>query len=100
MVTPEGLEGGYLALAKAIEALEKHCYPKVTVLGEPQLGKRNLYPTLSTKTSGDEVRLMMNVISWSDGTKSLIDIAEACQTAVWNLYPIVDTLSQHGLLTF
>lgn len=98
VVTPEGLEGGYIALKFAIEALEKNCYPKVTILCEPQLGKRGLYPTLSTKTSGEEVRLMMDLITWSDGTQSLIDIAEKCNVPVWSLYPTLDTLLAHDLL--
>nr|HEN5518479.1 DUF4910 domain-containing protein [Legionella pneumophila] len=98
VVTPTGLEGGYNALKLAIEALEWNCYPKITVLGEPQLGKRGLYPTLSTKTSGQEVQLMMDFISWSDGVSSLIEIADKCKVPIWNLYPIILKLMEHDLL--
>lgn len=98
VVTPEGLEGGYNALKLAIEAIEKNCYPKVTVYGEPQLGKRGLYPTISMKTSANEVRLMMDLITWSDGTYSLLDIADKCGVPIWDLYPIVDKLVTHNLL--
>lgn len=99
VVTADGLDGGYNALRLAIEAIEKNCYPKVTVLGEPQLSKRGLYPTLSTKTSANEVRLMMDLITWSDGTKPLITIAEECGVPIWELYPIVDRLLEHNLLS-
>lgn len=99
VVTAEGLEGGYNALKCAIEALEENTYPKVNVFCEPQLGKRGLYPTLSTKSSGAEVRLMMNLITWSDGSKSLLEIAELCDAPVWALYPIVNKLAEHRLLT-
>jgi len=98
VVTSEGLDGGYQALWKAIEALEKNCFPKIAVLCEPQLGKRGLYPTLSTKTSGAEVKLMMDLITWSDGTRSLIDMAEICKAPVWDLYPIIESLSKHQLI--
>lgn len=98
VVTPAGLEGGYTALMRAIEAIENNSYPRVTVLGEPQLGKRGLYPTLSTKTSGAEVRLMMDLITWSDGSKSLLEIAEACNSPIWDLYPIVARLVEHKLI--
>lgn len=37
LVTPMGLELGFMAFRKAIEALEINCIPKVTVLGEPCL---------------------------------------------------------------
>ena len=98
VVTPEGLYGGYKALQLAIEAVEKNCHPKMTVLGEPQLGKRGLYPTLSTKASGLEVKLMMDLITWSDGSKCLIEIAEECDVPVWELYPIIDKLLLHNLI--
>lgn len=98
VVTAEGLDGGFNAIWNAIEALERNVYPKVKVLCEPQLGKRGLYPTLSTKASGAEVRLMMDLITWSDGTRSLIEIAELCCSPVWELYPIVDKLSSHNLM--
>jgi aminopeptidase-like protein len=99
VVTPRGLEGGYNALKRAIEAIELNYYPRVEVLGEPQLGRRGLYPTLSTKTSGLEARVMMDLITWSDGTKSLLDIAELCDVPIWELYPIVDKLVEHDLMS-
>jgi len=98
VVTAEGLYGGFNAIWNAIEALERNVYPKVKVLCEPQLGKRGLYPTLSIKASAAEVRLMMDLITWSDGTRSLIEIAELCSSPVWELYPIVDKLSSHNLM--
>ena len=98
VVTPEGLSGSYYALTRALEALERNLYSRVTVLGEPQLGKRGLYPTLSTKSSGAEVRLMMNLITWSDGSRSLLEIAELCSVPIWDLYILVDNLVKHRLL--
>jgi aminopeptidase-like protein len=99
VVTPEGLEGGYTALKLALEILEENRYPKVNFFCVPQLGKRGLYPTLSTKTSGIEVVLMLDVISWSDGSKSILDIAEICEVPVWEIYPIINRLTEHKILT-
>ena len=79
VVTPKGLDGGYWALRRALEAIEKNKKYRVTVLCEPQMGKRGLYPTLSTKKSGEEVRLMMDLISFCDGTVSLLEIAESLE---------------------
>lgn len=98
VVTPSGLYGGYTAIKRAIETFESNAYPKINILGEPQLGKRGLYPTLSTKSSGTEVKLMMDLITWSDGTKSILEIAEICEVPVWELYPIIKILSAHELL--
>lgn len=98
VVTPAGLEGGFQALRRAIEGIERNCYPKVSVLGEPQLGKRGLYPTLSTKETGQQVQVMMDFLTWSDGSRSLLDIAELCNVPIWDLYPHLDIFTANGLV--
>jgi len=98
VVTPTGLDGGYWSIRKAIEAIERNRKYRVSVLGEPQMGKRGLYPTLSTKKSGEEVRLMMNLISLCDGENTLLEIAETLNTAIWDLYELIDKLLEHKLL--
>ena len=98
VVTAKGLKGGFNALKKSIEVIEQNAYFKTTVLCEPQLGKRGLYPTLSTKASYSEVRTMMNLISYCDGTKSLLEIADLINDPFWSLVPIVNKLTEHGLL--
>ena len=62
------------------------------------MGKRGLYPTLSTKSSNDEVDLMMNFISMCDGKKSLIEIADILNMPIWDLYKLVDELESHKLI--
>ena len=98
-VTPIGLEGGFQAVKKALEAIEINCKPLVTVLGEPQLGKRGLYPLLSTTNpKGAMLKNMMNLIAYSDGTNSLIDIAEIIEVPIWEIVPIFNQLIKEGLL--
>jgi aminopeptidase-like protein len=98
VVTPSGLDGGYWAIRRAIEALERNKNYKISVLCEPQMGRRGLYPTLSTKKSGEDVRLMMDFISLCDGKTSLLNIAEKLNTPIWNLYDLCDKLKEHKLL--
>ena len=98
LISQSGLQGGLNALIKSIEAIEKNCFPTAMVLGEPQLGKRGLYPEISTKESTDAVRSMMDLLAYSDGTKDLVEIAEAINVPVWELYEIVEVLVKHGLL--
>src|SRR5208283_4544198 len=71
-VTASGLAGGFLVYRRILECLESNCYPKATVLCEPQLGKRGLYPTLSNKNSATEVRAMINLLAYPDGSLSLL----------------------------
>ncbi len=98
VVTPEGLQGGYEALRRALETLEKNITPRVKVYGEPQLGKRGLYPTLSTKKSRQQVRVMMDLITWSDGEHTLLEIAEKIHTPIWDLYEILEKLVLNDLI--
>jgi len=99
LISPAGLRGGLNAFIKAIEAIEFNCFPKVQVLGEPQLGKRGLYPETSTKESTDAVRTMMDFITYADGKIDLLEIAEKINVPVWDLYEIVEKLVQHGLIS-
>ena len=99
MVTPSGLEGAHTALKKAIEVIEQNVYPKTTVLGEPQLGRRGLYPTLSTKKYSKKNHIMMNLISYCDGKNSLLEIADFIDEPFWDLVSIVEKLKENGLLS-
>jgi len=99
VVTPKGLDGGYWALRRAIELIEKNSIYKVNTLCEPQLGKRGLYPTLSTKNSASEVKTMMNLLSFCDGEHSLIDIAEKINLPAWDLYELIEKLVSHDLIS-
>lgn len=98
VITPCGLQGGYNALQQAIEAIENNIRPKVSVFCEPQLGKRGLYPTLSTTESGDQVRTMMDLISYCDGEHDLLEIAEMIGEPIAKLVAILKPLTTHGLI--
>ena len=98
MVTAEGLNGGYWAIRKALELIEKNKKFKVTVLGEPQLGKRGLYPSVSTKHMDKQVCLMTHFISLCDGNTPLLNIAERLNVPAWDLYNMIDNLLSHNLI--
>jgi aminopeptidase-like protein len=98
LITPNGLGGAFHALQQAITVVERNVYPKAKVLCEPQLGKRGLYPTLSTKESGSTVRAMMNLISYCDGKNSLLEIAEMIDEPMAKLQDILMILQSHGLV--
>lgn len=98
LVTPSGLEGAYQALIRCVECIEANERLCVTVLGEPQLGRRGLYPTLSKKGEDQQLRNMMNLIAYCDGKHSLLEIAEIIGVPVWELIPIVEQLKEEKLL--
>jgi aminopeptidase-like protein len=99
VVTPKGLDGGYWALRRAIELIEKNNIYKANFMCEPHMGRRGLYPTLSTKKSDEQIKLMMNFISLCDGEHSLLDIAEKINLPAWELYELIEKLVAHDLIT-
>ena len=99
LVTPAGLEGSYKAYQDCIELLERNETYRSNVLCEPQLGRRGLYPTLSTKASGASVQNMMDFLAYADGTNDLLKISDTIQVPPWELYPIIEKLMSAGLLS-
>lgn len=98
VVTPQGLAESFALYQRMIELIENDCRPVTRVLGEPQLGRRGLYPSISKKGSTDEVRTMLDLISWADGDHSLVDIADRCEVPAWQLLPLLGTLCDAGVL--
>ena len=62
------------------------------------MGKRGLYPTLSTKKSSEQVSLIMDLLSLCDGKNTLLQIAETLDTPIWDLYELIDKLVENKLL--
>ncbi len=50
LVTLKGITGGFNVAKEAIKIILNNTYPKSNILCEPHMGKRGLYPTLSTKS--------------------------------------------------
>lgn len=74
-VTPKGLQGGFQAIKSAIEVIERNSKIHTKILCEPQLGKRQLYPSLGAKETHNPTREILNVLSLADG-RSLLEIAD------------------------
>ena len=98
LITPKGLQGSYDALNKCIRILEENHTWQVAQPCEPQLGKRGLYPTISTKESGKQVRTMMNILAYADGKHDLLGLAELIGTNAEECIDIINSLAENGLL--
>lgn len=99
LVSAAGFQGSYEVMTEVIDALEHNYNYKVSVICEPQLGKRGLYPTISQKGSYDEVEAMVNFITYADGKNDLIDISDRIHVKIQDLLPIIRKLMDNGLLT-
>lgn len=97
-VTPAGLQGGFSVLRDCIELLERNRVYQATCLGEPQLGRRGLFPTVGTKDTHRMVADLINFLAYADGTHDLMDICNILRVPAWRLYPVVDSLLTEGLI--
>jgi aminopeptidase-like protein len=92
LISPSGLAGGLSMLIQAVDILETNNTFKLTVKGEPQLGKRGLYPNTSTIASGATVRNLMNVVSYLDGELDILEISGVCGVSYKEAVSLIDKL--------
>ena len=98
LISPSGFQGAYNIMRQCIIALEYNDKYKINCLGEPQLGRRGLYPNVSRKGNYNEVMSMMNFIAYADGRNDLIDISNIIGVPVRELIPILENLTKANLL--
>lgn len=98
LISPAGLQGSYDALLKCINILENNYTWRITQPCEPQLGKRGLYPDVSTKESWNIVGTMMNIIAYADGSHDLVSLAELINADAYKCIEIIKPLAENGLL--
>lgn len=98
LISQAGLAGALNVYRRTLQLLEANRVLVAVTPCEPQLGKRGLYPTTSTKTSGEQVRTMMNLLAFADGRSDLLQIAEKIDADAFECATIADKLLAHDLL--
>ena len=100
LVQPQYLEDSYQKLRLIMEVLEGNkVYVNLNPKCEPQLGKRGLYRTLSGQAErGQQEMAMFWALNLSDGTHSLLDIAERADMPFALIKQTADRLEEAGLL--
>jgi len=97
-ISQVGLDGSFRIIKKCLSIFEINEKYLVTIECEPQLGKIGLYPSLSTKNSGFEVKAMMDLLAYADGELDLLGIATIIGVDVIECSRIANMLEQYGLL--
>lgn len=86
-------------------------FENLAPFGEPQLGRRGLYPTMNaaqTRTASADgvadsrwfLNNLLTVLNASDGEQSMLAIAERAGVPLSALRPVVERLETEGLLRF
>lgn len=99
LILPTGLQGAYEVYRDMIEALEYNHRYQIQCFGEPQLGKRGLYPTISQKGGYDAVKSMTDFIAYADGTNDLMDISNIIKVPVERLVTVIEKLQEAKLIS-
>lgn len=97
VISPAGLEGAFIILQSCLQALEANYVYKATMPCEPQLGRRGIKPTLSTKNVVVP-RTLMNVLAYADGQTDLLAISEIIGVDMMECAAAAVRLEQEGLL--
>jgi len=94
------MEESVLQYLKIIEVIEKNeKYINTMPYGEPQLGKRGLYPTLRTKADTDDfLEAMIWILNLANCKHDLIDISQRSKVKINKLLPVIDVLLRDGIL--
>lgn len=98
IIEPLELERSLQKYKLCVDVIENNRVYNATVRGEPELGKRGLYPTISTKKSTMNIKTMMNLLAYCDGQNDLLWIAEKINEPVSVLIPIIKVLLRKNLI--
>ena len=98
-ISSAGMGNALEVLKRVVMTLEYNQYYRTTVLCEPQLGKRGLYPTISQKgTYKNNVRVIQNLLAYADGMSDLIEISNSINEPIEELAKTIDILLAEGLV--
>ena len=98
LVTLKGCTGGYNVARKSIEILLNRIYPKYKIMCEPQMSKRGLYSTLSSKNQNDSTKSYMDFLQYADGTNSLKKISKLIELDLRQVKKIYSILLKNKLI--
>lgn len=99
LISPQQLEEALDVVLAIIEVLETNrCFVNQSPRGEPQLGRRGLYPGIGGGDPAVEQLAMLWLLNGSDGNSSVLDIAERSGIPFNVLNSSAGTLAEAGLL--
>jgi aminopeptidase-like protein len=99
-IRPDHLGSSYRLIADTINVIENDAvYRNILPKCEPQLGRRGLYGAIGgDKALASANMAMLWILNFSDGTYSLLDIAERADMPFEVVQRMAQLLNKHGLL--
>lgn len=98
-VTPAELGRSFRALLEVVDVLEHdRRLDNLSPYGEPQLGKRGVYPTTGGTSASDAVMAMLWTLAYADGETSLLETAVRADVDFAALRAAAEVLEGAGLV--
>ena len=99
VVTLKGLSDGIKVAEFSINKFLENIIPTAKLYCEPNLGKRGLYPTLSTLKKNRPSKKLLDFLQYSDGTNDLDDISKFIKLDKKNTFKMFKFLYNKLLIT-
>ena len=102
-VTKKGLNKNFKIYKDLIKIIDKSRFPISQVYCEPNLGKRQLYPTKSTLYKSNKklhAKAILNFLSYSDGNNTLEDISDLTNKKINETKKIYKELFKYNLIKY
>jgi aminopeptidase-like protein len=98
-VRPGSLADSFQLYLQVLDVLENDaCYVNLSPKGEPQLGKRGLYPSVGAQGATSPLMARLWSLNLSDGHHSLLDIAERANMPFADIREAAQLMLDGGLL--
>lgn len=100
-VKPDALKESFDLYLLCFYALEHNRVYRSSTIGEPQLGRRGLYPNTGLKKDHAAAMKMLSshLIAYCDGEHDLLWIADKLRVPIWELVPLVQQLEALGVIS-
>ena len=99
-ISSKGFQGSFDLHKKIIDFFESSKYPRITVLCEPLLGKRGLYPASNVQGINDQVRNLRNIIAYADGSLTMSELFKITKVPEEEGLEIIRKLHTNGLIEY
>ena len=98
LLSSQALQESFDLHLEIIELLEHNHIYEPTTIGEPQLGKRNLYANLSSSALDEQETLRYKILGHADGKLDLISLVEIVEAPPTSVIEQIQLLEQAGVI--
>ena len=97
-ISPKALDDSLKIFDKIISLLEINFNYKSKYLCEPQMSKRNLYPTIGKNEKDYNTKKIMDILAYCDGSNDIIKLSEILSINPFEINDFINILLKEKLI--